>query len=61
MNRTIRAALAATLLTFLVVLGMGVLLGLPVGGSAVTGVVVGLVLGGILVGAAVRSGNFRDG
>lgn len=60
MNRTIRAALAATLLTFLVILGMGALMGLPVGGSAVTGVVVGLVLGGILVGAAVRSGNFHD-
>lgn len=60
MNRTMRAAAAATLLTFLVVFGMGVLLGLPASGSAVAGVVLGLALGGILVGAAVRSGNFHD-
>lgn len=60
MNRTMRAAVLAALLTFLIILGMGALLGLPVGGSAVAGVVMGILLGGILVGAAVRSGNFRD-
>lgn len=61
MNRTVRAALAAAVLTFLIILGMGVLLGLPAGGSAIGGVVMGILLGGILVGAAVRSGNFSDG
>ena len=60
MNRTVRAAVAAVGLTFLVVWGMGVLLGLPSAGSAIAGVVLGVAMGAILVGAAVRSGNFHD-
>lgn len=57
--RTLRAALLASLLTLGAVIGIGVFLGFPAGGSAAVGVVGGVMTGGLLLAASRRAATFH--
>jgi hypothetical protein len=59
MDRTLRAAVAAALLGFATVAGLGVFLGFPTTGSLVSGVVTGVLAGVLLLGAGRRAETFH--
>jgi phosphate/sulfate permease len=55
--RTLRAAVAAALLAFLLIAGMAWFLGIPTGTSLTSGVVAALLALALVLGAARRSGH----
>jgi hypothetical protein len=59
MDRTLRAAVAAGLLGFVTVAGLGVFLGFPTRGSVITGLVVAVLAGGLLLGVGRRAETFH--
>ncbi len=61
MDRTVRAALLAALITFATVAGLGVFLGFDAAGSLVAGALFGLAGGALIWLAGRRADSFHSG
>ncbi len=59
MDRTLRAALLATVIVGGGIAALGPLLGFPTGGSVTAGVIAGVLSGGLLIAAGRRAETFH--